>query len=309
MRIPPSAIVMTLVVAVPFGFAVRDTLKGNDAQTEQEREEAEMRAAEAKLEANQAAEEQAQYEREKKLNAEREQTFATVIGKEPATLGDRFGGAQVGAKAADDLDQLLGAIDAVLDVTNHGLQLRGDGTIASVSFTFGDTHCDRMREIIQAAWGPATIADEIWIDRAHHRRASLGGLLCVLHFDQIVEDAAWAKTALPKLIGKTPAQAQKLLGTPTVPLDEPTLSWFLAGPPRGRDSTELSAEVDNGKIVSTRVVATVTPEESISIVDALTKQIGKPGTKEDYGNVWTWDKPSVTVEYNDDSRLLSVVSE
>lgn len=309
MRIPPSAIVMTLVVGVPFGLAVRDTLKGNDAQTQQEREEAEMRADEAKLQANQAAEEQAQYEREKKLNAEREQTFATVIGKEPATLGERFGGAQVGAKASDDLDQLLGTMDTVLDVTNHGLQLRGDGTIASVSFTFGDTHCEKMRQIVQAAWGPATVAGEIWIDRVHHRRASLGGLLCVLHFDQIVEDTAWAKAALPKLIGKDPAQAQKQLGTPTVPLDEPTLSWFLAGPPGGRDSTELSAEVDDGKIVSTRVVATVTPEESVSIVDALAKQIGKPGTKVDYGNVWTWDKPSVTVEYNDDSMLLSVVSE
>jgi hypothetical protein len=308
MRIPPSAIVMALVVAVPFGFAVRDTLKGNDAQTKQEREQAELRAEEAKLQAEQAAEEQAQYEREKKLTAEREQTFATVIGAEPATLGDRFGGVQVGAKATDDLDEKLGAMDAVLDVTNHGLQLRGDGTIASVSFTFGDTHCEKMREIIQAAWGPATAADEIWIDRVHHRRASLGGLLCVLHFDQIVDDAAWAKAALPKLIGKTPAQAQKLLGTPTVPLDEATLSWFLPGPPGGRDSTELSAEVADGKISSTRVVATVTPEESLSLVAALTKQIGKPATKEDYGNVWTWDKPSVTVELNE-AMLLSVVSE
>jgi hypothetical protein len=308
MRIPPSAIVMTLVVAVPFGFAVRDTLKGNDAQTKQEREAAEMRADEQKLRDQEIAEQQAQYEREKRLNAEREQMFATVIGKQPATLGERFGGAQVGAKAADDLDEQLGAIDSQFEVTNHGLQLRGDGTIASVSFTFGDTHCDKMRQIVEAAWGPPTTADEIWIDSAHHRRASLGGLLCVLHFDQIVDDAAWAKAALPKLVGKTPAQAQKLLGTPTVPLDEATLSWFLPGPPGGRDSTELSAEVSDGKIVSTRVVATVTPAESISLVEALTKQMGKPATKEDYGNVWTWEKPAVTVELNE-AMLLSVVSE
>src|ERR1700759_4593458 len=132
---------MTLLVGVPFGIAVGDTLKGNDAQTKQEREDAEMRAAADKLQAEQAAEEQAQYEREKKLTAEREQTFATVIGKDPATLGERFGGAQGGAKATDALDAKLGALDSVLEVTNHGLQLRGDGTIASVSFTFGDTHC------------------------------------------------------------------------------------------------------------------------------------------------------------------------
>jgi|GEM_PF-2288644 len=308
MRIPPSAIVMTLLVAVPFGFAVRDTLKGNDPQTLKEREEAQLRAEEQKAHEEELAEQQAQYEREKKLNAEREQTYATIIGKDIATLGERFDGAQVGMKATDALEERLGQIDTVLDVTNHGLQLRGDGTIASVSFTFGDSHCDKMSDILTKAWGPATTAGEIWIDKANHRRASLGGLLCVLHFDQIVDDAAWAKAALPKLIGKTPAQAQKLLGTPTVPLDEPTLSWFLPGPPGGRDSTELSAEVADGKIVSTRVVATVTPSESISLVDALTKQIGKPATKEDYGNVWTWDKPNVTVELNE-AMLLSVVTE
>lgn len=308
MRIPASAIVMTLVVAVPFGFAIRDTLKGNDAQSKQEREEAEMRAEEAKLHDQEIAEQQAQYEREKKLNEERKQTFATVIGKEPATLGERFGGSQVGAKAPDDFEDQLSRIDAVLDVTNHGLQLRGDGTIASVSFTFGDTHCDEIRDVVKAAWGPATEDDEIWIDRAHHRRASLGGLLCVLHFDQIVDDAAWAKAALPKVLGKTPAQAAKQLGTPTVPLDEPTLSWFLPGPPSGRDSTELSAEVSDGKIISTRTVATVTQDQALALVDAITKQLGKPGTKEDYGNVWTWEKPNVTVSYNEAS-LLSVVNE
>ncbi|HET9989672.1 MAG TPA: hypothetical protein VFQ65_14165, partial [Kofleriaceae bacterium] len=67
MRIPASAIVMTLVVAVPFGFAIRDTLKGNDAQSQQEREEAAMRVEEARLHDQEVAEQQAQYEREKKL--------------------------------------------------------------------------------------------------------------------------------------------------------------------------------------------------------------------------------------------------
>jgi hypothetical protein len=308
MRIPASAIVMTLVVAVPFGFAVRDTLKGNDAQTREQREQAAMRADEDKLHAEEVAEQQAQYEREKKLTAERGETFATLIGKQPATLGERFGGTQVGMKAPDDFEDQLGRVDEVLDVTNHGLQLRGDGGVASVSFTFGDTHCDQIRDIVKAAWGPATADDEIWIDLAHHRRASLGGLLCVLHFDQIAEDPAWAKAALPKLLGKTPAQAAKLLGTPTVPIDEPTLSWFLPGPPSGRDSTELSAEVSDGKIVSTRAAATVTETEALALVDAVTKQLGKPGTKADYGNVWTWDKPSVTVVYNEAS-LLTVVNE
>lgn len=306
MRIPPSAIVMALVVAVPFGFAVRDTLKGNDAQTKQEREEAEMRAEEAKLQAAQAEEEQAQYEREKKLAAEREQMFATVIGKQPATLGERFGGAQVGDKAPDDFDEKLGAMDTVLDVTNHGLQLRGDGTIASVSFTFGDAHCDRVREILKATWGPATLADDLWIDRPHQRRASLTGLLCVLHFDQIVDDAAWVKAALPKIIGKTPAQAKKLLGMPTVPLDEPTLSWFLPGPPAGHDSTELRADVTDGKITLTSATATVTQTEALAIIDAIGKHLGKPATNQD-GTIWAWDKPDVSVHFDEDSLLLSVV--
>lgn len=307
MRIPPSAIVMTLVVAVPFGFAVRDTLKGNDAQTKQEREEAEMRADEQKQHDREVAEQQAQYEREKKLNAEREETFATVIGKQPATLGERFGGVQVGDRAPSSFDDRLGEIDSVLDV-NHGLQLRGDDTIASVSFTFGDAHCDRVREIVNAAWGPATDGGDLWIDRAHQRRASLTGLLCVLHFDLIVDDAAWAKAAIPKLLGKTPAQAKRQLGMPTVPLDEPTLSWFLPGPPSGHDSTELRADVTDGKIVLTSASATVTQPEALAIIDAIGKQLGKPATNQD-GAMWSWTRPDVSVHYDEDSMLLSVVSE
>jgi hypothetical protein len=297
MRVPTSAIVMTLIVAVPFGFAIRDSLKGNDAQAHLDQEEEEMRVAEAKERDQAAAEQQAQYEREKQEKAEREKLYKQLIGADKATLGTMFDGAAVGAEPPAGFEDKLSEAVAKLDNTgeNYGLQLHGDGRIASVSFPIGEAHCDEMKPVLAAAWGEAP--DDIWIDLAHKRRASLSGLLCVLHFDQIVDDATWVKNAMPKLVGKTPQQAAKLLGAPTVPLDEPTLSWYLPGPPNGHDSTELSADVDEGKIVAITSSVTVTDEQARALIEQVGKQLHAPPVKDEYGDIFNWEKQAVTASY------------
>jgi len=297
MRVPTSAIVMTLIVAVPFGFAIRDSLKGNDAQTALDDEETQMREAEAKYKAQEVAEQQAQYEREKQDKADREKMYKQLIGADKATLGAMFDGASVGAQPPAEFEDKLAEAVAKLDNTgeNFGLQLQGDGRIASVSFPIGEAHCDDIKPVLAAAWGEAP--DDIWIDLAHKRRASLSGLLCVLHFDQIVDDATWVKNAMPRLVGKTPQQAAKLLGQPTVPLDDPTLSWYLPGPPNGHDSTELSADIDEGKIVAITTSVTVTDDQARALIEQVGKQLHAPPVKDDYGDIYNWEKQAVTASY------------
>lgn len=308
MRVPTSAIVMTLLVAIPFGFAIRDSLKGNDAQARLDKEDEEMRAAEKKYHDEEIAEQQATYEREKKEKAERVALYKQLIGSEKATLGTMFDGAAVGAAPPSGFEDALASAVSKLDNTgeNYGLQLQGDGRIASVSFPIGEAHCEDIRPVLNAAWGEAE--GDIWIDLAHKRRASLSGLLCVLHFDQIVDDATWVKNATPKLVGKTPQQAAKLLGTPTVPLDEATLSWYLPGPPSGHDSTELTADVEDGKIVSIASSASVTEAQASALIEQVGKQLHALPAKDDYGNFYSWDKQGVSANYVSSSQLRLVVS-
>ena len=305
MRIPPSAIVMTLVIAVPFGFAIRDSLKGNDLQSKKEQAEKDAIAEAAKLRAEEQEREDKQYEAQKVIDAKRKQTLASLIGSARGSLGDRFNGKQVGAPSSPEFESSLNQIEGLEDRDGErpGLQLRGNGDIASVSFTIGDDHCGEMRQALVTAWGDAD--DDVWIDRDHARRASLGGLLCILHFDQIVDDKTWTKTALSNLIGKTPAQAQKLLGVSTAPMiegEDSDLSWYLPGAASGRESTELVASVVSGKITSTTVSTTVSATQAQALIAALSKQLGSPPTADETGN-YLWQHANVVASYSDSWRF------
>jgi hypothetical protein len=304
MRIPPSAIVMTLVIAVPFGFAIRDSLKGNDAQSKKEQAEKEVAAEQASLLAEQKDREAKEYEAQKLVDAKRKQTLASLIGATRGSLGDRFKGTQVGMALSAEFETSLNGIDGLEDRDGEkpGLQLRGNGDIAAVSFTIGDEHCGEMRQALVAAWGEGT--DDVWVDSEHARRASLGGLLCILHFDQIVDDKTWTKAALPNLIGKTPAQAQKLLGPSTATTDgeDGDLSWYLPGATSGRESTELVASVIDGKITSTVASTTASGPQAQALIAALSKQLGAQPITDETNN-YMWEKTHVVASYSDSWRF------
>jgi hypothetical protein len=296
---------MTLVIAVPFGFAIRDSLKGNDAQSKKEQAEKDVAAQEASLLAEQKEREAKEYEAQKLVDAKRKQTLASLIGATRGSLGDRFNGKQVGGPSSEEFESSLNAIDGLEDRDGEkpGLQLRGNGDIASVSFTIGDDHCGEMRQALVAAWGEGS--DDVWIDSEHSRRASLGGLLCILHFDQIVDDKTWTKAALPNLIGKTPAQAQKLLGRSTAPStdgEDGDLSWYLPGATSGRESTELVASVIDGKIASTVASTTASAPQAQALIAALSKQLGAQPVADETGN-YMWEKANVVASYSDSWRF------
>ena len=94
MRIPSSVIVMSLVTAVPFGFAVRASVLHRDGSIDEaarERAEAEARARE--YEAQELREAQV---RDEKKTAQRKR-IAELFGFDPASLGPLFDGVALGS--------------------------------------------------------------------------------------------------------------------------------------------------------------------------------------------------------------------
>lgn len=298
MRIPASAIAMSVVVAVPFALGIKQTVDRTDAMSrledERAREHERTVAAEAEADARRARER----EDERARDARRATAFRALLGDTKATLGAQLG-AQVGDPAPPSWEAKLASVDGLeaRDYERPGTELTGDNVIASVSFTIGDDHCEQLKTIARDLWGPPDDQHAgIWLDREHHRRASIHGLLCTLRFDRVIDDAAWAKLAVSPLVGKSVAAATKLLGTPTSGLtDEARISWYLPGPLLGHSQSELIATIDQDKIVGFELGADVTSEQGYALAIALARQLKEEPEQE--SAIWTWPKRGVSASY------------
>ena len=298
---------MTLVIAVPFGFAIRDSVKGNDRESKQEHEAKVAREAEEQAELERIKAQKAEYEHEKAVVQQRLATFDSLLGKQRGTIGDKLG-VQIGDATSPELEGKLDSLTGLEDRDGErpGLQVDANDKIVSLSFPIGDDHCPEMREALVKAWG--MVAGDIWADPVGHRRASIGGLMCVLHFDAYVDDKTWVANAMPALIGKTPKQAIKAIGPTTAPQvegEDRDLSWYFPGATTGKDSTEVVASVFEGKIGLTTATTTVTAEQARELVAAIAKQLGAQPEDEGIGS-YLWRKKLVEVTFNNDSSRFTL---
>lgn len=295
MRIFPSAIVLPLILAVPFGLAIRDSLKGNDPASAEERAKKELADLEVREHDQQIAAERDQYERANQLEKERGVLLASLIGKQPAALGSAFGTTQLGTATTIELDH---AVDRML--LDHESVTAPDGKLVTYGFSIAGEQCPSMRALLAAAWGPGqTVASDdnvvVWVDAVNHRRAAIRSvnLACALDFTRTVDDAAWVEAAFPEILGKTLPQAEKLLG----PLPDPVMpTWYLAGPPVGYDATSLTAQIEGDKVTGTNAGAAMFGEDAAAIVKLVTKRLGKPPVH-DTADEWSWGNGNVTVTY------------
>ena len=303
MRIPPSVIVLPLILAVPFGFAIRDSLKGNDPASQEERAKHELDDLEVREHDQQIAAERDQYERAKQVEKERGVLFASLIGREPASLGSAFGSQQLGLATTIEIDH---AVDQLI-LDREGVTGL-DGKLVSYGFSIDGEHCPAMLAQLATAWGAGErgAGDEdhlvVWVDRENHRRASFrtANLACVIDFTRTVDDAAWVEAAFPKVLRKTLPQAEKLLG----PLTNPEIpSWYLAGPPVGHGATTLNAQLEGGKLTSTNASASMSDDDAAAVVKLVTKRLGKPPVH-DAADEWSWADGKVTITY--DAPILNL---
>jgi hypothetical protein len=296
MRIPPSAIVLPLILAVPFGFAIRDSLRGTDRAGEEAKAKQALVELEAKEHEETLAAEREQYERTTQLAKERAVVFGSLLGREPGSLGSAVGDHQLAELASLPLDP---AVDRV--ILDRAERTANDGKLVSVAFTISDKPelCSELRAAMAARWGHSQSWDRddmVWVDGAHHQRAGIRTVdaMCVVDFTRIVDDTAWVEAALPKVLGKTRSQAEQLLGPPP----NPELSaWYSPGPPAGHDATTLSVAVEGGRVMGTVATASVSDDEAAAIINAVTNKLGNQPRHVTAGP-WTWNNGSVTLTFS-----------
>jgi hypothetical protein len=322
MRIPTSVFVMSIVTAVPFGLAIRDTLKhktedpdtrylvggaGALRETGDDREQREEYLREAEREETERAE-----QRQQKLAK-----LDELYGKSVASMGSLFTGVVLGSDGATfrpesahglqdaERDGFL-SVDYMIDSrVLHGVTVTLAGSDYDPATGEVVDRCAILREKLVAAWGPST--GGIWLAPTTHERARLDSRGCTLGFDRYLDVADWMAAVSPNLIGTKAAAALDANGGR---LDQTgsdlTASWTLAGVGAGDSATEVEIVIAKGKIAGLQVITTTDFDTAVQIRERLGELLkGKPTEDPDL-EMWTWKrrgKPTVELVYTTNGAL------
>lgn len=279
MRIPASVIVMSLVTAVPFALAVRDTMKPHektvDEMTDEERE------AHFEEEMRKEAEQDAQ--REAAQAKKREQAFQTFFGAKPAQLGSFFTGIELGGPAHSPEIDALSRADDVVPV----IGLDGTETLDSIEIP-GDDHCDTLHAAMVKAWGDSP--DGVYLDAVNHVRAKYAD--CTVTFDRYLEVNEWIdkKDTAPvslSLVGK-PVDKVRALISHVDQDDGEILMWSVPGIGRGSGPTRLTASIENDKITHLSINVVTDAPTSDAVRARLVGLLGKATVSPDDPDVLVW---------------------
>lgn len=295
MRLPPSVVAMSLITAVPFGLAIRDTIRHPSAN--QDALDFDGSRARAREEA--AAQErwdEAQRAAEAEHDAARARAIHRLYGAAPASLGSVFDGIHLGADSTDfQPESARKAIQALQEDSGIEINFVADTVrLESIAVDLGDS-CDDLANQLRAAWGVSPA--ETWLG-PDGQRARLDSDACTLTFDRAVDAAAWldrSATAIVPLaeLGKP---ASDLDSRPVDDSDDTGVTWHDRGVGLGVGGTQLSAEVTKGKITAITAEVEADPASIEAIEDRLTALLhGTPAT-DDQG-VQSWKgPPAVSLE-------------
>lgn len=306
MRIPPSVIVMSLVVAVPFGLAIKDTVNHDDPQSRAERESKrvgeEFEASQREYEAQQAKD---HAERAKQQKARRD-GIKGLFGQTPASLGPTLAGITLGSMSPVKLPRFEG------DELQIHFESDGSDRIMAVTVALGSDYdedtrddCTSIKDHLSSLWGH----DETftWHDATQRQRVSIRGSDCVVRIERYFEAPDWLRNIPPNLVGKTAAQAlaMPLLDAPEERTDE-ALTWRLPGLGRGNEPTTLQAVVINKRIVATVATTVLAAEDGEAFIAAATAAFhGKPH-HEDGNTTYEWKRtPAITIELDGSAMTMT----
>lgn len=280
MRIPASVIVMSMVTAVPFALAVRDTMKPHektvDEMTDEERE--------AHFEAEMQKEAEADAQREAAKSAAREKVFQSFFGAKPAQLGAFFGTVHLGMPADDP------AIDALPHgdyETTPYIDFERTATLDSIRIP-GDDHCDALNAAMIKAWGDSQ--DGVYLDAANHARAQYSD--CTVTFDHYVEVNEWIdkKDTAPvslSLVGKSVDKVRELV--PHIDQDDgEIMMWSEPGIGRGSGPTHVTASIDNNKVTHVTINVMTDAPTADAVKARLVGLLGKGAANPDDPDALEW---------------------
>jgi len=253
MRIPTSVIVMSVVTAVPFGLAIRDTLHGHpkDDAFDYDRDASRERVL---REAEERADRQAELELEREradAEARRDAVIPRLVGTAPASLGSLFRGLTLGAPAGSfQPEGTRQAIQEVADVASVSFDVDAI-SLNAVEITLDDG-CEKLAQRLRTVWGPADHGR--WADPVAHRRASLDEDACLLHVERYADVETWlgkdATSIVPlDLLHKPEAALRERLAARLLGDEDTSIAWDDLGTGGGQGRTHLAATFAHGKVV------------------------------------------------------------
>jgi hypothetical protein len=322
MRIPPSVFVMSVLTAVPFGLAIKQTshdkaMKHHDDVDDEDdfsprdydsdRDMREMKDSEARLEEMQAAER----ERKAKTEMERAKLAPMLVGDQPASLGTLFTGVKLGADAGnfqpDIVRQQIAEASDSLSVEWDVDATTLNGVSVTLKTDYDERECAPLASAVRA-WGPKV--GNGWENAATHQRATFDEYSCTLKFERFTDvdhfvDRNDAAIVPLSMIGQPAAKLRTRIAAHLDSDDEDTLSWHDVGLAGGTGPTRLTALVENGK------VATITVElpdgmDLAPLTARLTKVEGVKGKHDDdeFTTTWRAGKASAVIYENIPSLVI-----
>jgi hypothetical protein len=310
MAIPTSTLVFALATCVPFGLAIRDTLRDpaqvtvhDDELARDEYEGMIHRAEEAAR-----AEREALEAREEEETAAKQAKLRTVYGAEPATLGPALGGVVLGPSMP------VGPTRERLATLDVGMELEALGSRSLLGVTIvpqsgGRARCSEIENDLSEVWGNGEVGTRgrYWVNPALEQRAALKTLstVCELRIEKFVEPAAWidrGKTAVvpawavgkagKDLIAHLEARASvEELDTSSTE----QLTWTDTGlGPSGRGRTGLTATLARGRVVTIEASSEVEIDAFDQTTEHLTTLYGAASDEDTM--VWKRAKPRLEIE-------------
>jgi hypothetical protein len=270
MRIPPSMIVMSVVVAGLFGLGIRDTV-GKTQRAEELDLTGERARARAQLEQMRAKEAAIRREFEERQHV-REAKLDSLIGKRRGTPGTFFDGISLGApmEAFQTEEARQRIYDAMAD---HFVEVsfRGIDHLYAIHVEVPHSVCDSFHTRLSHAWGASS--EDTWLE-----------------FSSYLEPGEWVARLPFDAIGRT----------------EHDVPASMPGTGNGHSYTAISVERDDhDRIKAINVVANADIATQELIRDAISARLGvnaEASTQDRLVLVWN-TKPKVRLDTSGASRF------
>jgi hypothetical protein len=318
MPLPTFTIVMGVLTCVPFGLAIRDTVKGVERPlTSEERLEREIRIEQAEREARQLEWEQEEAESAKLRAAKHWTAITMAVGQERATLGPLFDGATLGGPEettkAVDLGPLRSIYELDVVVLGDGETFRSMFMKPTMRHDEASEFCRTLEETLEKRWGDGHLDSRdrtIWIDEGRAQRAILDESDdCELTIEKLAPLTSWfgkdRESIVPLwALGQPIKRLETLLGD-RASIEDNGMMWVGLGIGNGVGSTTLRAIAKNGRIVAIVASAETDSATQDEVYKHISAVMGKEPEWQDVSFVWK-TKPRIELESGSAQLTLTV---
>ncbi|HEU0035658.1 MAG TPA: hypothetical protein VFQ53_33835 [Kofleriaceae bacterium] len=325
MALPRTTLVFAIATCIPFGLAIRDSVRDRPAprhhrsagllglfeQGEPQRDD-DAENDDAAQALREFADRQAELAatRDAELRARDRVAIDALVGRGPAALGPLFGGIHLG-DSTTVIDPLRAAFATYQRDSHIKIQPLLDGeTLQAIVIDVLPRSCEPMAAVLVERWGPALRAGErsLWIDERTRQRASYEETIgCTLRLERIASIPSWIGATRDALV---PVWA---IGNPVDTLvatigDRARVSnhdvqWTVPGIGFGTGETQLRAEVRGGKVASVSVTVEADMTTQDQVIGELTRLRGHAPA----GEPLAWPgEPRIVVERTASTLFLTI---